>query len=298
MAIDKFIITIFCLVVDMLDEILKDKKLRQRGPAPKLHDAYVITMEIVGEFLGYDTDKGIHQYFKTHWIHFFPNIGDRTAFVRQAANLWNIKQVIRDYLLKILSNDADMTRIIDGFPIPICNFKRAHFSKNFKEIAGYGFCAAKNQTYYGFRGHLLINSEGTIVDLTVAAANIDEREAIFEMSSSIPKDLLGDKGYICNEVKKEELLNEGINLQTPLKSNMQDDRSPIVVKEMNKTRRLIETVIGQLSERFNIEKVRARDQWHLTIRIGRKILAHTMAKFLNKLMGHNDLQFDRLVTVL
>ncbi|MCK4983476.1 MAG: hypothetical protein KAS17_11165 [Victivallaceae bacterium] len=37
----------------------------------------------------------------------------------------------------------------------------------------------------------------------------------------------------------------------------------------------METVIGQLNERFNIEKVRARDMWHLTVRIGRKLLAHT-----------------------
>jgi hypothetical protein len=296
MPIDEFIITVFCLVVDMLDEILKEQKLRRRGPAPKLYDAYVITMEIVGEFLGLDTDKGIHQYFKTHWQHFFPNIGDRTAFVRQAASLWNIKQIIREHLVEILSDEASVTRIIDGFPIPICNFKRAHFSKIFRGLAGFGHCAAKNQTYYGFRGHLLINTEGTIIDLTVAAANVDEREAIFEMSSSIPKDLLGDKGYICNEVRKEELLNEGINLQTPLRANMKDNRDPLEVKEMNRTRRLIETVIGQLSERFNIEKVRARDQWHLTVRIGRKILAHTIAKFLNKTMGNNHLQFDGLVT--
>jgi hypothetical protein len=33
-----------------------------------------------------------------------------------------------------------------------------------------------------------------------------------------------------------------------------------------KARRLVETVIGQLTERFHIEKVRARDTWHLTNR--------------------------------
>jgi len=41
------------------------------------------------------------------------------------------------------------------------------------------------------------------------------------------------------------------------------------------TRRLIETVIGQLTERFHIEKVRARDTWHQCSRFWRKLLAHT-----------------------
>ncbi len=115
--------------------------------------------------------------------------------------------------------------------------------------------------------------------------------------SPVPNKLLGDKGYICNEIKKEEIRNEGIDLQTPLKKNMNDDRNPLVVKELNKKRRLVETVIGQLSERFNMEKVRAKDIWHLTSRITRKILAHTVAFFLNKSLGNDNLQFENLVRV-
>jgi len=32
------------------------------------------------------------------------------------------------------------------------------------------------------------------------------------------------------------------------------------------SRRLVETIIGQLTERFYIEKVRTRDTWHLASR--------------------------------
>jgi len=35
-------------------------------------DSEVITMEVVGEFLGIDTDKHIWQYFREHWLMFFP----------------------------------------------------------------------------------------------------------------------------------------------------------------------------------------------------------------------------------
>ena len=85
MSIDDFIISVFCLVDDELEKILRGKKLRQRGPGPGLRDSEVITIEIVGEFLGMDCDKTIWEYFKRHWAHFFPKIPDRSNFARQAA---------------------------------------------------------------------------------------------------------------------------------------------------------------------------------------------------------------------
>ena len=41
----------------------------------------------------------------------------------------------------------------------------------------------------------------------------------------------------------------------------------------------VPTVVGQLTERFKQEKVRARDLWHLTNRVTRKIMAHTIGVF-------------------
>lgn len=81
MDITTFLISVFCLV----DDFLKDKRLRQRGPQPTLSDSEVMTMEIVGEFLGFDTDSGIYRYFRRHYHDWFPALGQvhRTTFVRQ-----------------------------------------------------------------------------------------------------------------------------------------------------------------------------------------------------------------------
>jgi hypothetical protein len=67
------------------------------------------------------------------------------------------------------------------------------------------------------------------------------------------------------------------------------------VQLRQRVRRLSETVMGQLTERFNIEKVRARDLWHLTSRCHRKLLAHTVCFWLNR-HRPDSLQFDDLVT--
>jgi len=48
---------------------------------------------------------------------------------------------------------------------------------------------------------------------------------------------------------------------------------------------LVETVIGQLTERFHTERIRARNLWHLANRVIRKLLAHTVGVFLNCCLG-------------
>ena len=102
---------------------------------------------------------------------------------------------------------------------------------------------------------------------------------MFDLVDPIRGLLIGDKGYLSQEVKTDLQDYYGIDLQTPLRSNMKDHRDPLYVSQLMKTRRLIETVIGQLSDHFYIEKVRARDLWHLTSRVARKVLAHTVAVF-------------------
>jgi hypothetical protein len=75
---------------------------------------------------------------------------------------------------------------------------------------------------------------------------------------------------------------------------MSDCRNPAWVKLLQRMRRLIETVIGQLVGRFHFEKVWARDLWHLTSRLNRKLLAHTVCLWLNRY--HSEpLQFEQLL---
>jgi hypothetical protein len=78
---------------------------------------------------------------------------------------------------------------------------------------------------------------------------------------------------------------------------MRDPRPKALVSQLMSSRRLVETVIGQLTERFHIEKVRARDTWHLANRFICKVLAYTMDCFLGKLLGKPTLLFEALVEI-
>lgn len=297
MPIEDFIIMVFCCVDEFYNSIVKGKTLRRRGSKPKLEDREVITIEVVGEFMGLECDTKIWRYFKAHWKHFFPNLPSRSAFAKQSANLWQIKQMIQQALVSFLHAHDDPLHLVDGFPIPVCKFARAHFRKAFRKEAAYGYCAAKKEKYCGFKGNLLVNSQGMISDITVTAANVDERNALFDLVGKITGVLVGDRGLISNTLQKELKEKHYIHLQTPLRHNMDEDRDPNYVKKLISIRRLVETVIGQLTDRFHIEKVRARDLWHFTNRIARKILSHTLGVFLNMKLGRKPLQFDTLVMI-
>ena len=80
-----FMIKMFCLINDWL----KGKRIRQRGPQPKLADNKVLTIEIMGAFLGINTYKGIITFFRRYYSDWFPMLREvhRTTFVRQSANL-------------------------------------------------------------------------------------------------------------------------------------------------------------------------------------------------------------------
>ncbi|CEG56599.1 transposase (fragment) [Legionella fallonii LLAP-10] len=86
--------------------------------------------------------------------------------------------------------------------------------------------------------------------------------------------------------------SSGIDLQTAVRSNMKGNRGDYFLQWLTSTKRPVEIVIGQLTDRFQIEKIRARKLWYLTNRITRKVLAHTVCAFINK---KRVTQFELLV---
>lgn len=117
---------------------------------------------IIHIYCGLPNDKAIWTYFQRHWRAWFPQLGARSTFVRQAANLWLMKWRLQRYWADRLGYAQHAVHVVDGFPLLVCHFRRAHFSKIFRGSAAYGHCASKAQTYYGFKGLLLIDERGVI----------------------------------------------------------------------------------------------------------------------------------------
>ena len=159
MDITTFMVEVFCLI----DDWLQTKRWRQRGPQPVLHDSEVLTMEVVGEFLGLDQDIAIYRYFRRAHPGWFPALLDihRTTFTRQAANLWVLKERLWRVLLDRVAYDPSLS-IVDSVPVPICRFGRAWGCRRFRGEAAFGRDTGSKATFYGFRDHLRVCWPGVI----------------------------------------------------------------------------------------------------------------------------------------
>ena len=291
MDLNTFIVSVFCLV----DDQLKGRRIRQRGPSPKLSDAEVLTIEIVGEFLGLDTDKALYRYFRRHYREWFPALGKihRTTFARQAANLWKVKECLWQELLALAPHDPAFA-ICDSMPLPACLFARAYRCRRFRGEAAFGKDILLKQTFYGFRVHVRVCWPGLITRISLAPANAHELSVLPELTERTSGLIVGDRNYHSPKTSEELARSMGVELLAPYSSKKRDP-NPKRSALLSRLRYRIDTVFSQLTERYCVKRVWARDLWHLTSRLLRKVLSHTVAFLLNYRSGNPPLQLAKLL---
>jgi hypothetical protein len=291
MDLSTFIIAVFCLI----DDQLKGQRIRQRGPAPKLSDAEVLTIEVVGEFLGMDTDKGIYLFFRRHYAEWFPTLREvhRTTFARQAANLWKIKELLWQEFLALTPHDPTFA-LVDSLPLPACLFARAYRCRRFRGEAAFGKDTLLRQTFYGFRVHMRLCWPGLITHLSVAPADAHELSVLPELLEFTRGFAVGDRNYWSPDMKQELARSMGVALLAPYRTKKHDP-APQRSVFLSRLRYRIDTVFSQLTGRYSVKRVWAKDLWHLAGRLLRKVLSHTVAFLLNHRAGNRPLQLARLL---
>ena len=182
-------------------------------------------------------------------------------------------------------------------PVPVCKFARAYFSKCFKDIASYGYCASKKETYFRLKLHALVTVDGFVSDFFLTSAGIDDRAAVFELTENNPSiKIIADKGYIDSTLKNQLKIEKDILLISLKRKNSKDPLEKRLRNVLSKTRRRIETSFSQLAEQFNVNKVLAKSKWGLMLRITLKILAHNISFIINNILGNKKIaQIKQLV---
>jgi hypothetical protein len=292
---DDFIITVYCLVCEHYAMIQASYPLRRGGFAPALTDEEVITMEICGEYFKCATDKDLYAYFRAHYRHFFPRLSERTLFVRQAANLWQVKAVIQQRLTLISGQATEPVQVIDTLPVPVCGYTRSGRDRCFKLQADDGYCAAKDLHYYGFKLGLRITRCGMITHFPLLPARPHDIPLLDDLTEGFRGVLPADKAFIDALRQARLAERQGVILMTPPRKGMSTPHSPRLLKACGRIRKYVETVGSQLTEHFAIARIRVHDLWHFQQRIIRKVLAHTGGVFLNLQLKRDPLDLDGLI---
>lgn len=305
MDLSTFIISVFDICEDWFNR--RPHPVRERGSDPKLSDSEVVTMEIVGEFLGMDEDKHVHLYFKRHYSHYFPKLREvhRTTFARQAANLWVMKERLWQHLLEselMVGGDEqgeEPLLVIDSFPIPVCKKSRSYGCKTMRELASRGRDTNLGK-FLGMRAHIVIAWPGIIVRASVCGADVHDLHQAERLLEGMGRGwVLADRNYWSPRVFEQLREHEGgptLVARFKQKNETEKERGLAWPGWLSAKRQKIETVFSQLVERYKMKIVRTKDEWHFSSRFVRKILSHTMAVVFCRREGIPPTRFWELLT--
>jgi len=290
--IKDLVTAIFVLTDDLYNENIPDE-IRNRLHKDKaiLSDSEIITIAIMGEIMSIDSENAWVRYVHKNMRDLFPRMCERSRFNRLRRNLASVTEFIRMKLGTKLDFTEDEYRIVDSFPLQVCEFGRARFCRIFKgEGADYGNCPSKKKTYFGYKVHALCTRNGYITDFFLTPASTDDRDAVWSLVEEYGRllKLIGDKGYIGVDFAQNLWDEKGV-LMISLKKNNAKNPDPKPIRQMVfKVRRRIETSFSQMTDQFNAEFVRAKSLWGLITRLQSKILAFNLCFAINWLSGRSD----------
>lgn len=287
----------------LYDTYFPNAEARRPGRNPDSPDVDILTVGWLLEYIGETSENSGYRRIKAELKTVFPSLPERSRFNRRRRNLSTASEVIRRALTDFLPK-TDVF-IVDSFPIPVCDFKRAKetsksdlkWADGTGTLATYGHCATKSLgTFFGFRGTLITTAIGVPVDFAIASADIDDRAVLpyFLERGEYPI-VLGDKGYISQHLQAELMATEGTVLLPTLRRNQKQQYPERFRKLQVRMRRRIETTIGQLIDQFHISRVRALKHWGLLTRMSNKFGSCLLGVFVNQCLGRPLMKLKDLV---
>lgn len=296
-SLENLLTTVFFYVDEYYQQI--QQWVERSGPKPSFSDSEVITLSLVNHMVT-NSETAWYGFIKRNYVHLFPHLIERSRFHRRSKSLFKLTNLIRQMLLCHMGVTRHVWYIMDSMPVPLCHYARAgrtHTIEGQFEINSvqlYGRCAAKQEDIYGFRLHMMVNTQGVIAHFVLAPASHHDVTVAPELLESYRQGVVigADKGYVGLANRLEYPTDYQLVI------HRRENQTPNTAEELcflARYRKLIETTNSQLTEQFQMQRSRAKSAWGLMSRVVHKIAAHTMAVFLNSLADRPLLNIKSLV---
>lgn len=291
MPTETFLTTLYTIVDDWYQQNAPKLLAGKAGTKPQFSDSEVITLSVAQHWLGVPDEREFLRVIRNNFLPLFPRLVVQSQFNRRARNLCWLINALRRHLIAQMGLSHAPCLLVDGTPVQVRHWRRFGKGHLLWPEAALGYCAAKKQTYYGFRLLALTTPDGIIVDWNLFAANADEREGAQELLDGCRHlCVLGDKGFL--DQKRQAFLREeqDVLLLTPKRKNQLQQNPHGWDALMNRTRRVIETTFAQAKDTFGLEKPGARSVWGMLSRVIAKITGLTLAARYNREQGQSPLR--------
>jgi hypothetical protein len=270
------LLEIFCDVDDFMlvfADWFKRHALTQassnRGRKARLSMSEVMTIIIWFHQSHYRDFKAFYQeYVCQHMRSEFPNLVSYNRFVELMPGTL-LPMCVYMYLHR---GHTTGIAFVDSTPISVCHNKRIRRHKTFDGLARRG--KSTMGYFYGFKLHLVVNDQGEILAFCLTAGNVDDRVPVPTMARELWGKLVGDKGYISQDLF-DQLFAQDLHLITTARKNMKNRLMPLLDRILARKRSLIETINDQLKNISQIAHTRHRSPVNFLVNLLAGLIAYT-----------------------
>lgn len=289
--IETFLTALYTRVDDWVQANAPTLRAGKVGAKPTFTESEVLTLSLAQHWLGFGSERDFLRFVTNNYLYLFPKLLSQSQFTRRARNLCWWMNCLRRDLVEGAGWHLCEYRIVDTTPVVVRHWRRYGLGHLLLPEASLGYCAAKRETFYGYRLVALTTLDGVITDWGLIPANRDEREGALDLLEGYAGLVcLGDKGFL-DDCRQERLFEgRGIVLITPKRRNQAAQNPPGVDAFFGDFRRRIETTFAQAKEQLGLERPRARSLWGVLCRVIGKITALTLAAVVNRENGRAPLE--------
>ena len=252
---------------------------------PKLKDKEVISLVLVAEYLGIDSEYELFRKIPAS----LSSLIERSVYNRRKRKLFPFIEHIREKISRAVISDEEY-HIIDSMPLEICKMSRKNRLKickeEFQTSPNEGFCASQQTSYYGYKLHAVCTIQGVFRSFDLSKASVHDLHYLNDVKNQFEDIvILGDKGYLSKQMQIDLFNYQNIKLEIPFRKNQKEYKAQPYI--LRKSRKRIETLFSQLCDQFKIRNNYAKSFEGFKTRILAKITALTVIQLINKQNNRN-----------
>lgn len=258
---------IFCQVDDFCNRFFAETPKKLTGGSSKrnressLCASEIITIMMLFHMSHYRTFKDFYyQCVLRTFRPYFPKLVSYNRFVELQSS---IVAPLASFLMHASGAETNIY-IVDSTPLKVCHNRRIQRHRVFSGIAERG--KSSMGWFYGFKLHIVVNHVGELMSFMLTPGNTDDRKPLKTLFKKLKGLAIGDKGYI-SEKAKSELLEHGIDLVTNARKNMKTRILSPLKKFYLSRRRVVETIIDQFKNIYQIEHTRHRSPTNFLVNL-------------------------------
>ena len=272
-------------ILSLLHEIEDSDCYLNQIRQPALSDKELIALCLASESLGIDSERYLFKQLPSGVI----GRVERSVYNKRRRRLGGKIEWFRQQMVRQLASSYER-HLVDSMPLEICKLSRAKRSRtcseNTESSPDYGYCAAQNMHYFGYKIHAVCTEGGVFKTFDISKASVHDIHYLNDIKRHLDNCILiGDKGYLSRQFQDDLFEESCIDLKTPMRNN-QIDFKPFP-KEFRKARKRIETLFSQLCDQFMIRRNYAKSFTGFATRILSKLTALTVIQWINKRSGRN-----------